>query len=177
MSQTPPTLYSVKGYKGAHILIDMRDTDGGIIADVQLIGASSPFSASPANLAPFQMSEALTQGDLITVLAQESAVIYGADPPRIQKATELARTPYAIQNAQRDYMGEKIKSPSMKTLIVKGRAGWYIVEKGNCQCPDNKKGNTCKHRIAAWMHREAIARPLAQARRTTPAKILQELEA
>jgi hypothetical protein len=79
MSQTPPTLYSVKGYKGAHILIDMRDTDGGIIADVQLIGASSPFSASPANLAPFQMSEALTQGDLITALChpKRTARLYG----------------------------------------------------------------------------------------------------
>ena len=171
-----PVLYSVKGYKGAHVLTDLRETNQGTTATVQLIGAISPFNATLSDLTPFTMADKF-EGDPITQLAQEAATIYGQDPQRIQKAAALARTKGEVQPANRDYMGEQIKNPSMKTLIVKGRAGWYIVERGNCQCPDNKKGNTCKHRIAAWMYREMIARPIAQARKTTTAKIYAELEA
>lgn len=170
-----PVLYSVKGHSGAHYMTDIRDTDQGTTVTIQLIGADLPFCANMADLTLYTLEK--FEGDLITTLAQEAATIYGADPERVQKAATLARTPYAIQNAQRDFLDNPIK-PSIKSLIVKSsKGGWYIVERGQCQCPDNQKGNTCKHRIAAWMHREAIARPLAQARRTTTAKILQELEA
>ena len=172
------TLYSIKGYQGAHSIIDMRDTDSGTIATVQLIGSALPFSAALPDLTPYQTTNALpTDSDIITLLAQEAAILYGADPERINKAAELARQPYAIQNARKDFLGEPIK-PSLNTLIVKGHAGWYLVSKGSCTCPDStKRGQVCKHRIAAWMHREAIIRPLAKLRRRTPVQILAELTA
>ena len=183
-NQNPP-LYSVKGYKGAHLLLNVREigiegTPQGetnapaIIADVQLIGSPTSFSAVYTDLQPFQMSEAMKEGETITLLAQEAVMIYGLEAKRVQRAADLARNPYNVQQAKRDELGETIK-PSLNKLIVKGSKGWYIVTRGWCQCPDNTRGNTCKHRIAAWMHRESIVRPLAQARRVAPAVILAEL--
>ena len=173
--KSPATLYTVKDLQGAHMLIDMRDTDSGTIAEVMLIGAINSFSVQMANLTPFQLSNAMTEGDPITLLAQEAVTIYNAEPKRTQKAAQLARTPYAVQNARFDFLGNAIK-PTLKNLIVKGAAGWYNVSLKACTCPDHTKGNTCKHRIAAWIHREAIIRPLAKARRTAPAVVLAELE-
>jgi hypothetical protein len=123
---------------------------------------------------PFTQAQALAAGDPITMLAQEAATVYGQDPKRVQRAADLVRTPGNVQNARRDEFDEPIK-PSLKVLCVKGSKGWYVVRAGFCQCPDNAKGHTCKHRIAAWIHRESIVRPLAQARRVEPAQIFAEL--
>lgn len=169
------TIYTVKGYKGAHMLIDMRDTDTDTICEVMLIGALNSFSTPMADLAPYQLADALTEGDPITLLAQEAATIFNADPARVQKAANLCRDPYAVQNARYDFLGEPIK-PTLKALIVKGAHGWYNVSLKACTCKDHTQGNICKHRIAAWMHREAIIRPLAKARRVAPAVVLAELE-
>lgn len=170
------TIYTVKGYKGAHMLIDMRDTDSGTICEVMLIGALTSFSTQMTDLTPYQLADALTEGDPITLLAQEAATIFNAEPMRVQKAANLSRDPYAVQNARFDFLGNPIK-PTLKNLIVKGSAGWYNVSLKACTCPDHSKGNTCKHRVAAWMHRELIVRPLAKARRVAPAVVLAELEA
>lgn len=170
------TIYTVKGYKGAHILIDMRDTDSGTICEVMLIGALTSFSAPMTDLTPYQLADALTEGDPITLLAQEAATIFNAEPMRVQKAANLCRDPYAVQNARFDFMGEKIK-PTLKNLIVKGAHGWYNVSLKACTCKDHTQGNICKHRIAAWMHREAIIRPLVIAARKDRAAILAQLEA
>ena len=172
-------LYSVKGYKGAHVLRGVRVTaEFGETADLQLIGASLPFSVPCSDVQTYTQAEAMTEGDAVTLLAQEAVLFYGQDPARVQRAADLARKPYAVQNAQRDEAGEGIPRPSLSVMCVKGQSsGWYVVRPGSCTCPDHKNGNTCKHRIAAWMHRELIIRPLAKARRTTPAQILAELEA
>ena len=168
------TLYTVKDQQGAHMLIDMRETATGTICEVMLIGAISSFAAQMADLTPYQLSNAMTEGDPITLLAQEAATIFNADPARVQKAANLARDPYAVQNARYDYLGNPIK-PTLKALIVKGSAGWYNVSLKSCTCPDHAKGNICKHRIAAWMHREAIIKPLAKARNNRAA-VLAQLE-
>lgn len=170
------TIYTVREYKGAHMLIDMRDTDAGTICEVMLIGALNSFSAQMADLTPYQLADALTEGDPITLLAQEAATIFNAEPMRVQKAANLCRNPYAVQNARFDFLGEPIK-PTLKALIVKGSHGWYNVSLKACTCKDHAQGNICKHRIAAWMHREAIIRPLAKATRKDRAAILAQLEA
>lgn len=178
-------LYSVKGHTGAHILLDKREcqvTEGNIVAmrmfaDVQLVGALSPFSVPADEITPYSI-EPFQSTDIINTLAHEAVTIYNLDPLRVQRASVLARDPYKVQPAKRDEHGETITNPSWKTIIVKATGdGWYVVKNSNCQCVDNKNGNTCKHRIAAWMRRESIARPLAQARKTTTQIILQELEA
>ena len=174
MSPTP--LYSVKGYKGAHVVLSTRDTEAGIIADVQLVGAPLPFSAPAADLTPFSHADSMSQGDPITLLAQEAATVYSLDPKRTQRAADLVRNPTNVQQARRNEIDEPIK-PSLLMLIVKGSSGWYIVRPNFCQCPDNARGNTCKHRIAGWMHRESIIRPLAAARRVEKSQILAELTA
>lgn len=173
--KNPVTLYTVAGYTGAHMLIDMREVESGTVAEVLLIGAINSFSTAYTNLTPFELSNALTEGDPITLLAQEAATIFNAEPMRVQKAANLCRDPYAVQNARFDFLGEPIK-PTLKALIVKGSKGWYNVSLKACTCKDHTQGNICKHRIAAWMHREAIIRPLAKARRVAPAVVLAELE-
>lgn len=174
-------LYTIKSHPGAHILHHVRDTESGTIADVQLVGAPLPFSVpvsdvadyQPATAAPYQ---AATPGDIIA-LAQEALTVYALDPGRIARAADLARDPYKVQQAKRDVFGGPIK-PTLNNLIVKAsKNGWYMVTRGSCTCKDHTRGNVCKHRIAAWMHRESIIRPLAQARRTTTARILAELNA
>jgi hypothetical protein len=118
----------------------------------------------------------MTTGDPITLLAQEAATVYNLDPKRVQRAAELARNPFAIQNARRDENDKQI-TPSLRVQCVKGSKGWYVVRPNFCTCPDHQRGNTCKHRIAAWIHREAITRPIAQARHITPAEVFAELTA
>lgn len=173
------TLYTVKGYQGAFILHDVRDTaEFGRVADVQLIGAVLPFSVPEADISPFTMSAAIKEptGDMLKNLAQEAATVYNLEPGRVMKAAELARQVSAIQQARRDERNEQIK-PSLKVLIVRGRAGWYVVRTGSCTCPDSRRGNVCKHRIAAWMYREAIVRPMVQVSKKTRAVVLAELGA
>ena len=168
---TPP-LYTVKGYKGAHYLRDLRES--GEIATVHLVGADLPFDVDRRDVVPFTQADAITEGNIYLMLAQEAAVLFGQDPARINRAVEIVRTSHAVQNANRDESGQEIQ-PSLNCLCVKGSSGWYVVRPGSCTCEDSKRGHTCKHRIAAWMHRESIIRPLAQARRVAPAVILAEL--
>ena len=170
------TLYTVKGYKGAHILEDVRDTESGTIADVHLVGAVLPFSVPAADVVPFTHAEAMPKGYTVEALAQEAVTVYGLDPARVQRAADLFRQPKAVQLAHRDELDEQI-TPSLNVIIVKGSKGWYLTRRNFCQCADNTKGNTCKHRIAAWMYRESTVRPLAVARNRKPAEILAELTA
>jgi len=179
------TLYTLPNHPGAHIINSMRDvsdTDPAAtytVADVQLIGAPLAFTAPLSDLRIFTPAASLPNDDsqdIITRLAQEAITVYGLDLQRIIKAAELARGRNNILPARRDYMDQPIKNASLKLLCVRGSKGWYLVTRGSCTCPDNR-GHVCKHRIAAWIYRETIARPLAKARRTTTAKILQELEA
>lgn len=177
-------LYSIKGQTGAHVLSKIQEAHHDPTNDtptpyarVFLLGASGEGQTVPAaDLRPFTLDNKYTGADTITALAQEAAILYGADPARIQRGADIARNPYRVQQARRDFMGEQIK-PNLKTIIVQSDSGngWYIVTKGTCQCKD--RAPICKHRIAAWIYREAITRPLAQARRTTPAVILAEMEA
>ena len=157
------------------MLIDMRETDSGTLAEMLLIGAILPYSAPMAEFTPYTLTTLNPQQyDSITLLAQEAATIYNQDPARVQKAAILARTKSAVQNARYDFLGNPIK-PTLKNMIVKGAAGWYNVSPKSCTCPDHAKGNTCKHRIAAWMHKESIIRPLAQVTRKTTAQVFAEL--
>lgn len=167
-------LYSVLNHRGAHLMLATRETEAGTVADMQLIGALESFTVPILDAVIFAQVEAMSSGDQITLLAQEAVTVYGLEPGRVQRAAELARDPYAVQNARRNEHGEQIK-PSLKVQCVKGSKGWYTVRPGSCTCPDHAKGNTCKHRIAAWMRRESITRPLAEARKMTPAEVLAEL--
>ncbi len=182
--KTPPTLYAVKNHTGAHVLT--RTTEAHheptndtptLYACLYLIGGGESFTVRADEIAPFTMEAIYQGGDMITALAQEAAVIYGADPARVDRAASLARNPYQVQQARRGHNGEKV-TPSLNLLCVQGsKGGWYLVSHGKCQCEDHKRGEVCKHRIAAWMHREAIIRRHAELRRTTPAAILAELNA
>lgn len=176
-------LYSITGQTGAYYLSrmqeahhDPKDDTPTPYALVYLIGGTESTTVPAADLRPFTLDNKYTGADTITALAQEAVILYGADPKRVQRGADIARNPHKVQQARRDYMDMPIK-PTLKTIIVKSESGkgWYIVTKGTCQCKD--PAPICKHRIAAWIYREAITRPLAQARRTTPAAILAELEA
>ena len=181
MSQTSTTLYSVKGHTGAHVLSKTQEahhdpnsatpTAYGI---GYLVGGDQTITAPLSDWQPFTMAHIYQGADLITALAQEAAVIYNLEPQRIAKAADLARNPYSVQQARRDEHENPINK-SIKVLCVKGSSGWYVVRPNFCTCPDHTRGNVCKHRIAAWIHREAIVRPLAQARRVAPAVVLAEL--
>jgi hypothetical protein len=173
LSQPTAPLYAVKNHTGAHSLRDLRETDAGEIATVHLIGADLPYDVDRRDLTPYTTDSAYT-GDALIMLAQEAAILYGQDPGRINRATEIARRRGMVLQAHRDEDGNAI-SPSLSTICVRGATGWYIVRPGSCTCQDTAHGHVCKHRIAAWMHREIIIRPLAQVRRVTPAIILAEL--
>lgn len=185
MNETTP-LYTIKDHTGAYYLIKLHDRHPNPDTDetetralVQLVGADENATNIPAaDLAPYTMDNTYTGADLITILAQESVTIYGAEAKRVHRAAQLARNPYMIQPARRDENGEPVARASYKILAVKSsRDGWYVVHHGKCTCKDHQKGNVCKHRIAAWMRRESIARPLAAARRVETAIIMAELEA
>lgn len=184
--------YQVQGRQGAHLARSLKLLEGVETIEVLLIGepeshqygydqvnhweripaaqvtAYTPAAAYPVPQYPTTIS-----------LAQEAVTVYGLDPQRVQRAAEIIHRRFAIVNAQRDEHGITISRPSIKVLAVESdrRNGWYVVRAGSCTCKDNEQGNTCKHRIAAWMYRESITRPLAAARRTTTARILAELTA
>lgn len=185
MSTITP-LYSVKGFSGAHFMHGMREceiteTPGAepikkIFAKVQLIGSLLPFDVPFEDLSMFDLSNKYQGEDITISLAQEAATIYNQEAKRVQKAAELNRDTFAVQIAKRDKFGDPIHYPTWKTAIVKGSdGGWYVISKGECTCQDHKRGNTCKHRIAVWMRRESIARPLAAARRVPVAQIISEV--
>jgi hypothetical protein len=184
--QANPFLYAVAGYTGAHTAT-MReihadpatDKPTRLIARVHLIGAIDPFEIELTDLRPFNpATDQYRDGSLYTTLAQEAAVIYGLDPARIHRAIEIINTTGAIMPAKYDEQGNAIPKPSYALMYVRatnGR-GFYLVTKGTCTCPDHKNGHTCKHRIAAWMMREAQDNPsrkpaqTATQPATTPAK-------
>lgn len=178
---TKTSLYKIEGSPAAHYLIGLREcevtpTAGEpaqmqMVADVQMIGAVLPYSVPAANLSEYTNTTPPQCGDTIATLAQEAAVIYKLDPKRVQKAAEIARNKYSVQPAKRDEYGNEIK-PSYSVLCVKGSSGWYVVKKNFCTCEDHKRGHVCKHRIAAWMTKEMIARPQAAAARITTAEYI-----
>lgn len=179
MSTNHTPLYSVTGTKGAHIAQEIRVTGTGpqphpSVVDVQLIGASLPFSAPLADVHAYTQADAMTEGDPITILAQEAVILFGADPARVNRAAELARNPYSVQQAAKDEQGMSIKK-SLNVFAVKGSSGWYVVRPGACTCEDHKRGHVCKHRLAAWMYRENIIRSIAQVRKVAPSVVLAEL--
>ena len=137
------TLYNLKDKQGAYRFIDIRDTEAGVVADVQLIGAGLPISADPADLTTYA-GEAVTFPDKLTTLAQRAAVIYKLDPARIDRACNIVR-------AENPSM---IQEHSAYLLITGSKDKKYQVTKGSCECADHKKGNVCKHRIAANFYRE-----------------------
>ena len=177
-------LYSVKGEGrgGACILVDVRDCqlvtgETVTIADVQKIGAELPFSVRIEELELFTLEKAFPRHEAtIFALAQEAVTIYNLDPFRVQKAAQLAHEVNGILPSKFDEMGGRL-NPSFKVLCVRTAKGWYIVRRGSCTCKDHEQWHICKHRIAAWIYREVIARPHAIARRKTTAEILQEMEA
>jgi len=172
-------LYSVKNHPGAHAATprEIHPAEGPAytVTRVHLVGAMLGFDVPNEDVTPYELTAPAVFGDLIVTLAQEAATIYNLDPKRVQKAADLARNKYNIQPAKRDENGETIPHPSYKKVCVKGSKGWYVVTQGSCTCEDNKRGNVCKHRIAAWMQRETIARPLAAARRVSVKEILAEV--
>ena len=180
------TLYTVKDLKGAHYVEEYRpiypnasDTPSHYVAVVRLVGAIEHFDANPDDLTPFTLADRATFDDWVINLAQEAATLYNLDPQRVQRAAEIVRSSRtAVQMAKRDEFGEPIAQPSYKKMIVKGsKSGWYVVTRGSCTCKDHANGHTCKHRIAVWMKKESIARPIAAVRRTSVKTILEELGA
>ena len=172
-------LYTVKNHTGAHTAepreIHPADQPMYSVTRVHLVGADLGFDVPNEDVTPYELTAPAIFGDMIVALAQEAATIYNLDPKRIQKAAELARNKYNIQPAKRDANGEIIPNPSYKKVCVKGSKGWYVVTQGSCTCEDHRRGNTCKHRIAAWIQRETIARPLAAARKVSVKQIYAEV--
>jgi hypothetical protein len=184
--------YKVKGRQGAHLARALRDLDGVVTVEVLLIGSTEShqigydivshwervLSADVQPYTPAAAYQPTGPADLVT-LAQEAVTIYALDPARVQRAAQIAHRRYTIINAYKDEHGITIPRPSLNVLAVESdtRRGWYVVRPGSCTCKDNENGHTCKHRIAAWMHRESIIRPLATARRVSKTQILAELTA
>lgn len=114
--------------------------------------------------------------EIIVNLSDEAITKYNLEAGRVQRAAELASRPTNIQPAKFDEHGTSI-TPSYKVLAVVGSNGqWYVVKHKFCTCEDNKRGNICKHRIAAWMRRQSIARVHAAVRGITTEEMLKELE-
>ena len=85
-------LYTVKDHPGAHVFIEMRETEAGTMAEMRLIGAILPYSARPEDITIFDPAEdAINSQDKIVMLAQKAAVTFSLDPARINRAADLAR--------------------------------------------------------------------------------------
>ena len=115
----PVQLYSIKGHTGAHLLEKLQeihpdpiDDTPQTVARVLLVGAIDPFFVPVEDLAPFTLENKYDGEDLTTTLAQEAITIYGQDPKRVQRAADLNRNTYAVQQARKDANGEKITAPS-----------------------------------------------------------------
>ena len=179
------TLYTIKDLKGAHYVEEYRpiypnasDTPSHYVAVVRLVGAIAHFVVNPDDLTPFTLADRATFDDWVVNLAQEAATLYNLDPQRVQRAAEIVRSSRtAVQMAKRDEFGEPIAQPSYKKMIVKGsKSGWYVVTRGSCTCKDHANGHTCKHRIAAWIKKESIIRPIAALGHKSIIELRQELE-
>ncbi len=187
MSTTP--LYSVNGRKGAHMIVMLRTCHVSWrpgdpllyhdVADVRLVGEQCYFSALVKDVKPYSPADAITEeeADTITMLSQEAVLVYRLDAEMVDEAMQLARMVRGVQLASFDENGQFIKTPSLKVMIVKGLKGWHVVRPGFCTCEESQAGAICKHRVAAWMYREATIRPLAKARHCTPSLILAQLGA
>jgi len=111
-------LYSVTGYEGAHVLLSVRATETGEIADVQFIGAPLPFSTPRENVRPYTQAAAVPGASAtIEALAQEAVTVYELEPLRVQRAAELFRGMMSVQMARRNFLGESI-TPSLKIIMV-----------------------------------------------------------
>ncbi len=85
------------------------------------------------------------------------------DPARLERALEIVKASnWNVQPARRDENEQPI-APSLEVLIVHGRHGWYVVRRHSCTCPDSRSGHVCKHRLAAWLYREIVTRPIKEA--------------
>ena len=113
-----------------------------------------------------------TSQQLFEQLRREAIMKYRIPGPLVDQAIALNWTAYDVQQAQKDENGQPIRRPSLATLIVRGQHGWYVVRNKSCSC-DTHDG-ICVHRIAAWIHREIIIRPLAEARGVAPSVIQAE---
>lgn len=180
MFKQSPQLYSVEGTKGAWCFVDCYQSSPippampEDVAIMQLIGTSGTLHVPAAIVKSYTQADAMTEGDPIALLAQEAVILFGADPARVIRAAELARNPYTVQQAAKDEQGNPI-AKSLNVFAVKGSSGWYVVRPGACTCEDHKRGHVCKHRLAAWMHRENIVRSIAQVRKVAPSVVLAEL--
>ena len=109
---------------------------------------------------------------LFQQLRREAITKYHIPGPLVDQAIALNQNPYDVQQARKDENGHPIYKPSLSTLIVRGQHGWYVVRSKSCSCETHD--GICVHRIAAWIHREIIIRPLAEARGVAPSVIQAE---
>lgn len=79
------------------------------------------------------------------------------DDARLQRALKIARNRTMIYNAK--------CPPGQYDVRSENGNNWYRVDlkKHTCTCEDNKRGNVCKHRLAAYIYSEQIARSIAAA--------------
>ena len=105
-------------------------------------------------------------------LKREAVNALHQDPAMVEAALDILDTSANVQNANADENGQRI-NPSLAVLIVRGEHGWVVVRPGSCTCGSK---TICAHRIAAWIHRESVIRPLAQAANKNRASILKMLE-
>jgi len=145
-------LYAVKDHPGAHLFLEMRETQSGTWAKMHQIGAMLPFDARPEDCTPYDPAEDTNHADTDPIfnLAQRAAVQYHLDPSRIIRACNILRAENPSMVKEREGYLE-ITSSNMRQT--------YRVTKGLCECHDHMKGNICKHRIAAWMFRELHPAP------------------
>ncbi len=162
---SPKTLYTVKNHPGAHIVRAIRErvdenAQTHICAEVLLIGAQLPYTVPLADVRPWASDSPRAQMPAVNrtvALAQEAVLVYGLDPARVQRAALLMYS-RGVLPARYNADGTP-RETSLDVLAVRVSAGgWYTVERGSCTCPDHRAGHVCKHRIAAWMYREAVTR-------------------
>ena len=141
-------LVQVKATHGAHVIIDVRETQSGIWVDVQLIGGGQ-YSARMEDVTPYDASQPAAEGNQLFQLAQRAVIKYSLDPMRVQKAYDLAsregwiipRNGSLLVKSQSfdDYNFQSVKNPKGKI---------YSVSQGSCTCKDTERGNICKRDIS-----------------------------
>lgn len=100
-------------------------------------------------------------------LANEIKEKWNLETGRVEKAVKLASTRGMVLNALRNEHGQSI-TPSENLIIVRGsKGGFYYVRMSqkSCTCIDHKRGNVCKHRIAAYLSTELPKRIADNVRR------------
>ena len=90
-------------------------------------------------------------------LAEEVIQKWSAEPKRVERALKIVNTRGMVMMAQKDEHDHAIE-PSEALIIVRASSqrGWYFVRRmdHSCTCMDHRKGNLCKHRIAAYLYIE-----------------------